>query len=89
MQRPLRERRRLSLADRINTLLGWLRFIPFFLLQSLLGGIDVARRAFHPRTPLSPTLIRYPLSLSESANHSGIAVYSASSAPSVLILFVP
>ena len=52
-------------ADRINTMLGWLRFIPFFLLQSLLGGVDVARRAFHPRMPLYPAVIRYPLSLSK------------------------
>ena len=40
-----------------------LRFIPFFLLQSLLGGIDVARRAFHPQLPLAPRIIDYPLAL--------------------------
>ena len=48
-----------------RVLTGWLRFIPFFLQQSLLGGVDVARRAFHPRLPLQPTIIRYPLGLPE------------------------
>ena len=52
-------------AERLAHLLGWLRFIPFFLLQSLLGGVDVARRAFHPRMPLYPAVVSYPLSLSE------------------------
>lgn len=46
--------------------LAWyplLRFIPFFLLRSLLGGADVAWRAFHPRIPIAPELIKYPLRL--------------------------
>jgi len=40
-----------------------LRFVPFFLMHSLLGGVDVARRAFHPRLPIAPDLITYPLRL--------------------------
>lgn len=40
-----------------------LRFAPFFLLRSLLGGADVAWRALHPRMPISPALIEYPLRL--------------------------
>jgi multicomponent Na+:H+ antiporter subunit E len=39
------------------------RFLPFFLWQSLRGGIDVARRALHPRLPLAPLLLDYPLRL--------------------------
>lgn len=39
------------------------RFIPFFLKNSLIGGIDVAWRAFHPRLPIAPDLIEYPLTL--------------------------
>jgi len=35
-------------------LTGVLQFIPFFLWRSLVGGVDVARRAFHPRLPISP-----------------------------------
>ena len=31
-----------------------LRFLPFFLWRSLYGGMDVARRALHPRLPISP-----------------------------------
>lgn len=38
-------------------------FVPFFLWHSLKGGVDVAWRAFHPRLPLTPELIEYPLRL--------------------------
>jgi multicomponent Na+:H+ antiporter subunit E len=34
-------------------------FVPHFLVQSLLAGIDVARRAFHPRLPLRPGTVVY------------------------------
>jgi len=37
--------------------------VPFFLWQSLRGGVDVALRAFKPRLPLSPTIIDYRLRL--------------------------
>jgi multicomponent Na+:H+ antiporter subunit E len=40
------------------------RFVPFFLIRSLLGGADVARSAFHPRMPIVPDLIDYPMKLS-------------------------
>ncbi len=38
-------------------------FIPFFLWQSLKGGVEVAWLAFQPRMFLSPKLIEYPLQL--------------------------
>ena len=38
-------------------------FIPFFLFRSLLGGADVAWRAIHPRMPISPHLVEYPIRL--------------------------
>jgi multicomponent Na+:H+ antiporter subunit E len=38
-------------------------FIPFFLWHSLKGGVDVAWRAFHPRLPITPEFIEYPLRL--------------------------
>lgn len=38
-------------------------FIPVFLYRSLLGGFEVAEIAFHPKMPLDPDLISYPLSL--------------------------
>lgn len=40
-----------------------LRFVPFFLLHSVLGGIDVARRTLRPKMRIAPALIDYPLRL--------------------------
>lgn len=40
---------------------GVLGFIPFFAWHSLRGGLDVARRALHPRMPISPRVFDYPL----------------------------
>jgi len=39
------------------SLTGIVRFVPFFLWRSLYGGMDVARRALHPRLPISPGMI--------------------------------
>lgn len=47
-----------------HSLIGWLRFIPFFIGQSLKGGLDVAWRALHPTLPIAPRLVDYPLRLS-------------------------
>ena len=41
----------------------FLKFVVFFFRYSLLGGMDVAMRAFHPRMPIAPDLIEYPLRL--------------------------
>lgn len=41
------------------SLVGIVRFIPFFIWQSIRGGIDVASRAMHPLLPISPGLIDY------------------------------
>ena len=41
----------------------FLRFVPFFLMRSLLGGVDVAWRAFHPAKPIAPDLIEYLIRL--------------------------
>lgn len=35
-------------------LMGWLRFLPWFLLRSLVAGWDVLGRALSPRRPLDP-----------------------------------
>jgi multicomponent Na+:H+ antiporter subunit E len=37
--------------------------LPLFLADSLRGGVDVALRAFHPRVPVRPGWIAYPLRL--------------------------
>ncbi len=47
------------------TLTGLARFVLFFLGHSLAGGVDVARRAFHPRLPISPGLYEYRWRLPE------------------------
>lgn len=47
---------------------GGLRFnqllllLPHFLWESVVAGVDVARRAFDPRLPLSPSFVSCPLS---------------------------
>lgn len=38
------------------------RFILYFLRRSVAGGMDVARRALHPRLPIAPTIVSYSLS---------------------------
>jgi multicomponent Na+:H+ antiporter subunit E len=43
---------------RFRALLG---FIPHFLWQSVLAGVDVARRAFHPRMPMNPGFVSSPV----------------------------
>ena len=43
--------------------LGLLRFAVYFLRQSFLGGLDVARRAVAPRLPLAPGYLDYPTGL--------------------------
>jgi multicomponent Na+:H+ antiporter subunit E len=50
-----------------TTNISWyelLKFAPIFIFRSLTGGIDVARRALHPKLPICPALIEYPLRLS-------------------------
>lgn len=42
---------------------GMLRFIPYFLKQSILGGWDIARRAFMREIPLAPSMLEYPARL--------------------------
>ena len=39
------------------------RFAAYFLTRSLIGGIDVARRAFHPALPIKPDIVEYPVRL--------------------------
>lgn len=39
------------------------RFVPYFLIRSLLGGVDVAWRALHPGMPIDPHLVKYPIKL--------------------------
>ncbi len=38
---------------------GILGFAAYFLVQSVRGGVDVARRALHPALPIDPAVIEY------------------------------
>ncbi|MCA9400576.1 MAG: Na+/H+ antiporter subunit E, partial [Candidatus Omnitrophica bacterium] len=40
-------------------------FFLFFIHQSILGGWDVIRRAFHPSCPLAPGFIKYQLKVQD------------------------
>ncbi len=44
--------------------LAVIRFLPYFFWNSLLGGIDVAARAFRPHMPLRPEIIDFKLEVS-------------------------
>ncbi|WP_246033064.1 Na+/H+ antiporter subunit E [Shewanella canadensis] len=45
------------------SVVGSVRFVPFFIWHSLRGGADVAWRAFHPKMPIAPDLVDFPLRL--------------------------
>lgn len=45
--------------------MGVVKFIPFFLWHSLLGGFDVAKRVFYTEVNISPTMFRYRWRLPE------------------------
>lgn len=47
------------------SLIGWLRFIPFFLGQSVLGGVDVALRAITPTPRVDPGYVEFRFRLTE------------------------
>jgi multicomponent Na+:H+ antiporter subunit E len=46
---------------------GSIAFALVFLKASLSSGLDVIRRTYHPRLPLKPAIIEYPLKLTSSA----------------------
>ena len=62
---------------------GFVRFVPFFLYHSLLGGVDVARRVFQPRLPIAPDLVEYPLQLPQGLAQV-LMVYTVSLLPGTL-----
>jgi multicomponent Na+:H+ antiporter subunit E len=57
--------------------IGVARLLPFFIRQSVVGGIDVLRRALDPRLPLRPRLRNLPVEVSgESARALVVSVTS-------------
>jgi multicomponent Na+:H+ antiporter subunit E len=53
--------------------LGLIRFVPFFVRQSVLGGVDVARRAFSPEMPFDPGFVEFPLRLPDGPSRVFLA----------------
>ena len=47
-----------------SRLLGFIRFVPFFLVESIRGGVDVASRVMRPRLRIAPGVRTYTLRLS-------------------------
>ena len=45
------------------SLSGLMHYLPFFLWQSVRGGVDVARRVLSPRMPIAPGFVDYPIRL--------------------------
>jgi len=54
-------------SDSRISLSGLLRFLPFFLWESLRGGVDVARRTLAPVLRVEPDFIRYQSRLHSKA----------------------
>ena len=51
--------------------------LPRFLWQSLVAGIDVARRVFHPRLPLKTGFIAYPVRLPRGSARNAFEMISS------------
>jgi multicomponent Na+:H+ antiporter subunit E len=54
-----------------------LRLLPRFLWQSLVAGIDVARRAFAPGMPLAPGFVDYPVKLPRGSARNAFELISS------------
>ena len=54
-----------------------LLLLPRFLWQSLVAGIDVARRAFSPSVPLQPGFVAYPTALPRGAARNAFQAISS------------
>lgn len=52
---------------------GLLRFTPWFVQQSLAGGLDVALRALHPGLPLHPGLVQHHVRLPQGGSRVALA----------------
>jgi multicomponent Na+:H+ antiporter subunit E len=62
-----------------------LYFIPFFLRQSLRGGVDVARRVLHPQLPLNPGLVEFSTYLPQDTLARTLLVNTISLLPGTLV----
>jgi multicomponent Na+:H+ antiporter subunit E len=53
------------------------KLLPHFIWQSILGGIDVARRTFAPNLPLHPGFVACPLDLPEGLARNTFATVTS------------
>ena len=58
-----------------NTLriLVLVRYLPFFLYKSFVSGVDVMFRVLHPRLPIDPGLVDFPLTIPHQAGRIFLA----------------
>ena len=54
-----------------------LLLLPRFLWQSLVAGVDVARRAFSPSLPLHPGFVDYPVGLPRGSARNAFELISS------------
>ena len=52
--------------------IGGLRLVWFFLVQSIVGGVDVGLRALDPRLPIRPGMVDVDLPESSQSVHTGL-----------------
>lgn len=69
------------------SLTGAIRFLFFFLRESVRGGADVAARVWLPKMPLTPGFVEFRLILPEGLIRSTF-LYSISLLPGTLSVFV-
>jgi multicomponent Na+:H+ antiporter subunit E len=72
-----------SVSDTRLSMRGLLRFIPYFLWESLRGGTDVALRTLAPRVRVQPGFYRYRTDLHASSGRTFFA-YCVSLLPGTL-----
>ena len=58
-------------------LLALLLLLPRFLWNSLVAGVDVARRAFSPSLPLDPGFVDYPVGLPRGSARNAFELISS------------
>ena len=54
-----------------------LTLLPRFLWQSMVAGVDVARRAFSPRLPLAAGFVEYPVGLPRGSARNAFELISS------------
>lgn len=56
---------------------GSARLAAHFLVQSVVAGWDVARRAFHPRLPIKPGFVQYPVGFAPGPERAAFKAFTS------------